>query len=98
MLIIPIALLQGVFVTKPYGISDPNGARMRILKEKDRVLYDKLVRLAGGDSAIVISVLSNPHRSSVDLKTAIAEIEALRNGRNPAAHPLVRPDALIPAS
>lgn len=54
---------------------------MRVLKEKDRVLYDKLVRLAGGDSGIVIKVLSNPHRSSVDLKTAIKEIEELRNGQ-----------------
>lgn len=59
---------------------------MRVLKEKDRILYDKLVRLAGGDSGIVIKVLSNPHRSSVDLKTAIKEIEALRNDqkREPA--------------
>lgn len=54
---------------------------MRVLKEKDRVVYDKLVRLAGGDSDIVIRVLSNPHRSSVDLKTAITEIEALRKGK-----------------
>ncbi len=53
---------------------------MRVLKEKDRLVYDKLVRLAGGNSDIVIRVLSNPHRSSVDLKTAITEIEALRKG------------------
>ena len=52
---------------------------MRVLKEKDRILYDKLVRLAGGNSGIVIEVLSNPHRSSVDLRTAIREIEELRN-------------------
>jgi hypothetical protein len=57
---------------------------VRVLKEKDRILYDKLVRLAGGDSGIVIKVLSNPHRSSVDLKTAIREIEELRNTRKHA--------------
>jgi hypothetical protein len=60
---------------------------MRVLKEKDRILYDKLVRLAGGDSGIVIKVLSNPHRSSVDLKTAIREIEKLRNIHKPATAP-----------
>jgi hypothetical protein len=58
---------------------------MRVLKDKDRVLYDKLVRLAGGNSEIVIKVLSNPHRSSVDLRTAIKEIEALRNGQKTPA-------------
>ena len=58
---------------------------MRVLKDKDRVLYDKLVRLAGGNSEIVIKVLSNPHRSSVGLRTAIKEIEALRNGQKPGA-------------
>ena len=36
------------------------------------------------DSGIVIKVLSNPHRSSVDLKTAIREIEELRNIRKSA--------------
>jgi hypothetical protein len=62
---------------------------MRVLKDKDRVLYDKLVRLAGGNSDIVIKVLSNPHRSSVDLRTAIKEIEALRNGQKAAAAPSI---------
>ena len=61
-----------------------SGVNVRVLKEKDRILYDKLVRLAGGDSGIVIKVLSNPHRSSVDLKTAIREIEELRNTRKHA--------------
>lgn len=60
---------------------------MQVLKEKDRVLYDKLVRLAGGNSGIVIKVLSNPHRSSVDLKTAIKEIEELRNGQKRVSAP-----------
>ena len=55
------------------------GSGNAVLKEKDRILYDKLVRLAGGNSGIVIEVLSNPHRSSVDLRTAIREIEELRN-------------------
>jgi hypothetical protein len=62
---------------------------MRVLKDKDRVLYDKLVRLAGGNSDIVIKVLSNPHRSSVGLRTAIKEIEALRNGQKPGATPSI---------
>ena len=59
---------------------------MQVLTEKNRILYDKLVRLAGGNSEIVIKVLSDPRRSSVDLKTAIKEIEELRNGqkRGPA--------------
>ncbi|SFH28412.1 hypothetical protein SAMN05216299_10550 [Nitrosospira sp. Nsp14] len=60
---------------------------MRVLKDKDRVLYDKLVRLAGGNSQIVLKVLSNPHRSSVDLRTAIKEIEALRNSQTTSAAP-----------
>ncbi len=60
---------------------------MRVLKDKDRVLYDKLVRLAGGNSQIVLKVLSNPHRSSVDLRTAIKEIEALRNSQKTSAAP-----------
>jgi hypothetical protein len=60
---------------------------MRVLKDKDRVLYDKLVRLAGGNSQIVLKVLSNPHRSSVDLRTAIKEIEALRNSQPTSAAP-----------
>ena len=55
---------------------------MRVLKDKDRVLYDKLVRLAGGNSDIVIKVLSNPHRSSVGLRTAIKEIEACATVKN----------------
>ena len=59
---------------------------MRVLKEKDRILYDKLVRLAGGNSGIVIEVLSNPHRSSVDLRTAIREIEELRNRQSHQSH------------
>lgn len=64
-------------------------ARMQVLKEKNRVLYDKLVRLADGNSEIVIKVLSNPHRSSVDLKTAIKEIEELRNvQRRESASPI----------
>ncbi len=64
-------------------------ARMQVLKEKNRVLYDKLVRLADGNSEIVIKVLSNPRRSSVDLKTAIKEIEELRNvQRRESASPI----------
>jgi hypothetical protein len=45
------------------------------------------VRLAGGNSQIVLKVLSNPHRSSVDLRTAIKEIEALRNSQKMSAAP-----------
>ena len=67
---------------------------MRVLKDKDRVLYDKLVRLAGGNSQIVLKVLSNPHRSSVDLRTAIKEIEALRNNQKTPAAPSISQAAL----
>lgn len=69
------------------NIRESHKAIMQVLKEKDRVLYDKLVRLAGGNSGIVIKVLSNPHRSSVDLKTAIKEIEELRNGQKRVSAP-----------
>lgn len=62
---------------------------MQVLTEKNRILYDKLVRLAGGNSEIVIKVLSNPRRSSVDLKTAIKEIEDLRNGQKREAAPSI---------
>lgn len=62
---------------------------MQVLTEKNRILYDKLVRLAGGNSEIVIKVLSNPRRSSVDLKTAIKEIEELRNGQKREPSPSI---------
>jgi hypothetical protein len=68
---------------------------MRVLKEKDRILYDKLVRLAGGNSGIVIEVLSNPHRSSVDLRTAIREIEELRNRQSRQSHQSHEPASSI---
>lgn len=55
---------------------------MRLLKPKDEALYAKLVRLAGGDSRIVMAVLSKPSRPTIDLKTVIEEIE---NRRQPSA-------------
>jgi len=47
---------------------------MQVLREKDRELYDKLVRLAGGNSAIVIKCLSNRKRQYVTLRDLIEEI------------------------
>src|SRR5687768_3737169 len=61
---------------------------MRFLSEKDRIIYDKLVRYAGGDGRIVVKVLSNPSRKSadshpaaIDLKVVMKEIEKLRGLR-----------------
>ena len=68
---------------------------MQVLKEKNRILYDKLVRLAGGDSEIVIKVLSNPYRTSVDLRTAIKEIEELRNGQKQKSTPAIPQAAAV---
>ena len=52
---------------------------MRIVTARDEQLYDKLVRLAGGDSSIVLEVLSpRIDRASVDLTTVIREIKRRR--------------------
>lgn len=48
---------------------------MEVLKEKDRELYGKLVRLAGGDSMIVIKCLSSRKREYVTLRDLIEEIQ-----------------------
>ena len=55
---------------------------MQVLKDKDDALYTRLVRLAGGDSAIVMDVLSRPERPSVSLATVIREIEDLRDRKS----------------
>jgi hypothetical protein len=55
---------------------------MQVLKDKDDALYTRLVRLAGGDSAIVMDVLSRPKRPSVSLTTVIREIEDLRDRKS----------------
>lgn len=52
---------------------------MQVLNDKDDALYAKLVRLAGGDTDIVMRVLSKPTRQSVSLTTVIQEIEGLRD-------------------
>jgi hypothetical protein len=52
---------------------------MEVLREKDRELYDKLVRLAGGNSAIVIKFLSNRKRQYVTLRDLIEEIRDERD-------------------
>lgn len=48
---------------------------MEVLRERDRELYDKLVRLAGGDSRVVIKCLSSRKREYVLLKDLIEEIQ-----------------------
>jgi hypothetical protein len=54
---------------------------MRIVTSRDEHFYDKLVRLAGGDSGLVLDVLSaQPARHSVDLSTVISEIKRRRGG------------------
>lgn len=55
---------------------------MQVLKDKDDALYTRLVRLAGGDSAIVMDVLSRPERPRVSLATVIREIEDLRDRKS----------------
>jgi hypothetical protein len=52
---------------------------MEVLREKDRELYDKLVRLAGGNSAIVLKCLSNRKRQYVTLRDLIEEIRDERD-------------------
>jgi hypothetical protein len=56
---------------------------MQVLKNKDDALYTQLLRLAGGDTGIVMQVLSRPDRPSVSLGTVIDEIERLRDRRSP---------------
>ena len=48
---------------------------MEVLRDKDRELYDKLVRLAGGNSSIVLKCLSNRKRQYVTLRELIEEIK-----------------------
>jgi hypothetical protein len=52
---------------------------MEVLREKDRELYDKLVRLAGGNSSIVIKCLSNRKRQYVTLRDLIEEIQIAKS-------------------
>lgn len=47
---------------------------MRLMSRKDEELYAQLVELAGGKSDIVMEVLSQPNRRSVDLGTVVDEI------------------------
>jgi hypothetical protein len=56
-------------------ICHKSGKCMEVLREKDRELYDKLVRLAGGNSAIVLKCLSNRKRQYVTLRDLIEEIQ-----------------------
>lgn len=51
---------------------------MRMLTRKDEVLYDKLVRLAGGNSQIVLSVLRKRRRAPLTFERMLTEIQAAR--------------------
>ena len=61
---------------------------MEVMNRKDEQLFVKLVRLAGGDTGIVMRVLSSvPRRhgdSAVDLREVVTEIDKQR--RAAAAH------------
>ena len=56
---------------------------MEALREKDRILYDKLVMSAGGDSRIVIKCLSSRKREYVTLRDLIEEIQRECGGLTP---------------
>ncbi len=47
---------------------------MRVLRPKDEALYAKLVRLAEGDSGIVLDILSNKDRPTLHLDFVIDQI------------------------
>lgn len=51
---------------------------MQLLTARDDALFTKLVRLAGGNTDIVMQVLSRPARPSVSLTQVVREIETLR--------------------
>lgn len=59
---------------------------MQILSDEAGVLYAKLVRLAGGDTGIVMQALAKPNRTSVQLGDVVKEIKELRAGRQAAPH------------
>ena len=59
---------------------------MQVLSEQDAAMYSKLVRLAGGDTDIVMRVLA-PSRGTVSLSTVIQEIEELRDSRQGSGGP-----------
>jgi hypothetical protein len=61
------------------GRNENQEIKMRYLSERSRIIYDKLVQLAGGDRDITLKVLSNPLRDSVSLPNAQKEIELLRD-------------------
>lgn len=52
---------------------------MQLLTARDEALFTKLVRLAGGNTDIVLQVLSRPARPSVSLTQVVHEIETLRS-------------------
>jgi hypothetical protein len=52
---------------------------MQLLTARDEALFTKLVRLAGGNTDIVMQVLSKPARTSVSLTQVVQEIETLRS-------------------
>lgn len=67
---------------------------MQLLTARDEALFTKLVRLAGGNTDIVMQVLSRPARPSVSLTQVVQEIETLRSApRGSAADTARRPAA-----
>lgn len=51
---------------------------MQVLTEQDEALFSRLVRLAGGNSELVLGVLSKPDRRRMTLTNVMNEIEHLR--------------------
>lgn len=61
---------------------------MRVLSDADSELYAKLVRLAGGDTGIVMNALSKPGRRSIQLGVLVDEIVAARKAKQAQSVPL----------
>ena len=52
---------------------------MQVLTTDDQALLSRLVRLAGGDSGLVVEVLSKPDRRRMTLTKVMEDIELLRD-------------------
>lgn len=65
---------------------------MQVLTTDDQALLSRLVRLAGGDSDLVVEVLSKPDRRSMTLTKVMEDIELLRDrAKTVNGNPEVKP-------
>jgi hypothetical protein len=60
---------------------------MRLVKTRDQAIYDKLVRLAGGDARIVSQVVESSDNSEpMDLLQIVEQIKHIRDEQKDREH------------